>query len=144
MSNHLVVMDVIADFAAPLSAIVTAEMLGLPTSDHEQLKAWSADFAEMLGNFQHNPDRAMRVRRSLEDMVAYFREAIRLQKQNSRKGLIYYLLTRLDLGRKNNQHVAFGWSAHCCFGAPLARLEGQVAFATLLGRLPTINLLSIA
>src|SRR6516162_5145884 len=48
-------MDVIADFAAPLPAIVTAEMLGVPTSDHVRLKSWSADFAEMLGNYQHNP-----------------------------------------------------------------------------------------
>src|SRR6185437_7793309 len=50
-------MDLIGDFAAPLPAIVTAELLGVPTSDHVQLKDWSADFAEMLGNFQHNPDR---------------------------------------------------------------------------------------
>src|SRR5580704_16299274 len=55
-------MDFIADFAAPLPAIVTAEMLGVPISDHLQLKRWSADFAEMLGNFQHNPNRASRVR----------------------------------------------------------------------------------
>src|SRR4029077_8657089 len=33
-------MDVIADFAAPLPAIVTAEMLGVPTADHEKLKSW--------------------------------------------------------------------------------------------------------
>ena len=38
-------MDVINDFAAPLPAIVTAEMLGVPTSDCDQLKNWSADFA---------------------------------------------------------------------------------------------------
>src|SRR3989440_2298612 len=43
-------MDVIADLAEPLPAIVTAEMLGVPTSDHVKLKMWSADFAEMLGN----------------------------------------------------------------------------------------------
>ena len=54
-------MDVIADFAEPLPAIVTAEMLGVPVSDHPQLKDWSADFAEMLGNFQHNPERYPRV-----------------------------------------------------------------------------------
>ncbi len=60
-------MDLIADFAAPLPAIVTAEMLGVPVADHEQLKDWSADFAEMLGNFQHNPDRFPRVLRSLEN-----------------------------------------------------------------------------
>ena len=41
-------MDVIADFAAPLPAIVTAEMLGVPTSDHLQLKKWSADFEPAL------------------------------------------------------------------------------------------------
>jgi pimeloyl-[acyl-carrier protein] synthase len=37
--------DVIDGLAAPLPAIVTAEMLGVPISDHEQLKNWSADFA---------------------------------------------------------------------------------------------------
>ena len=47
----------ISDFAEPLPAIVTAELLGVPTRDHPQLKEWSATFAEMLGNFQHNPDR---------------------------------------------------------------------------------------
>ena len=50
-------MDLIADFASPAPAIVTAELLGVPVADHAQLKDWSADFAEMLGNFQHNPDR---------------------------------------------------------------------------------------
>jgi pimeloyl-[acyl-carrier protein] synthase len=42
---------------------------------------------------------------------------------------------RLDLVRDNNRHVAFGWAAHFCFGAALARLEGQIAFNTLLRRL---------
>jgi pimeloyl-[acyl-carrier protein] synthase len=51
-------MDVIADFANPLPAIVTAELFGVPVEDHQKLKDWSTDFAEMLGNFQHNPDRA--------------------------------------------------------------------------------------
>src|SRR5882724_6341197 len=36
-------MDVINDLAAPLPAIVTAEMLGVPTSDCDNLKSWSAD-----------------------------------------------------------------------------------------------------
>jgi cytochrome P450 len=49
---------------------------------------------------------------------------------------------RLDLLRPDNRHVAFGWAAHFCFGAPLARMEAQIAFATLLKRLPSIRLAS--
>src|SRR2546423_1406912 len=66
-------MDVMADVADPLPAIVTAEMLGLPTTDWPQLTEWSTDFAEALGNLQHNPDHAQRTLQSLQDMCDYFR-----------------------------------------------------------------------
>jgi hypothetical protein len=42
---------------------------------------------------------------------------------------------RLDLLRPDNRHLAFGWAAHFCFGAPVARMEGQIAFNLLLRRL---------
>ncbi len=245
-------MDLIADFASPAPAIVTAELLGVPVEDHQQLKEWSADFAEMLGNFQHNPDRFPRILRSVENMCSYFRSAMQEQRVNPRDGLVSAMMTadvdgakltedeiianlivtmvggqetttnligngmltllrnpavmerlradsslmpsaieellryespsqhtarlapedvemggkgirkrqaviavmgaanrdperfpepdRLDIERKDNRHVAFGWAAHFCFGAALARMEGQIAFETILRRLPNLAL----
>lgn len=46
----------------------------------------------------------------------------------------------LDLYRDTGQHVAFGYGIHHCLGAPLARLEGEIAFHTLLGRFPDLAL----
>jgi cytochrome P450 len=245
------VMDVIAN---PLPAIVTAEMFGMPSEDHRKLKDWSQDFAEMLGNFQHNPGRATRVLASVEAMTTYFREAVRRQATDPTEGLINALATavvdgdrlteeevvanvivtmvggqetttnlignglltllrhpdelqrlredlsimpsaveellryespsqhtarlarsdvelggrvikkrdaviavmgaanrdperfpdpdRLDLCRPDNRHVAFAWASHFCFGAPLARLEGQIVLSTMLRRLPRIELMA--
>ena len=42
---------------------------------------------------------------------------------------------RLDLERSDNRHLAFGWAAHFCFGASLARVEAQVVFEALLALL---------
>ena len=47
---------------------------------------------------------------------------------------------RFDVGRQNNRHVAFGWGIHFCLGAPLARIEAQIAVKTLLDRLPNLRL----
>ena len=244
-------MDVIGDLAEPLPAIVTAEMLGVPIEDREQLKSWSADFAEMLGNFQHNPERAPRMLRTVHDMTAYFSDAIRQQRFVPRDGLVSSLMTaevdgdrltedeivatcivtmvggqetttnligngvltilrnvaelkrlrsdlsllpsaveemlryespsqhtgrlaptdrelggktirrgqavmavmaaanrdperfpdpdRFDICRQDNRHLAFGYAAHFCFGAALARIEAHEAFEGMLQRMPDLR-----
>lgn len=245
-------MDLLADFAEPLPAIVTAELLGVPVEDHVNLKAWSVTFAEMLGNFQHNPDRLPGVHHALACLGDYFQKAIEQQRKSPREGLIHTLMTsevegdrltddevvancivtmvggletttnligngmlsllrypeqlarlrsnpeimpaaveellrfespsqhtarlapedvtlgdkkirkrqaviavmaagnrdperfsdpdHLNFDRPNNHHLAFGWGAHFCFGAPLARAEGHIAFETLLQRFPVLEM----
>jgi hypothetical protein len=245
-------LDIIRDLAEPLPAIVTAEMLGVPLSDRLQLKAWSADFAEMLGNFQHNPEHAPRMLRAVQDMTVYFRDTIRRQKDHPQEGLVHSLMTaevdgdrlteeevvansivtmvggqetttnligngvltmlrnpgevkrlqedlslipsaveemlryespsqhtgrlaaqdvelggrlikkgqavmavmaaanrdperfsdpdRFDVARTDNRHLAFGYAAHFCFGAALARVEAQEVFGAIIRRLPGLEL----
>ena len=48
----------------------------------------------------------------------------------------------LDITRNPNPHLAFGYGTHFCLGAPLARLEAQIAIQTLLQQMDNIQLAS--
>ncbi len=118
--------DIVADLAAPMPAIVTAEMLGVPVSDHEKLKQWSIDFAEILGNFQHQPDRVARVAASVRDMTEYFRAAIRQQETDPHEGLVHSLVqAEVDGVRLTEEEII----ANCI----LTMIGGQETSTNLIG-----------
>ncbi|MCZ6557423.1 MAG: cytochrome P450 [SAR324 cluster bacterium] len=47
----------------------------------------------------------------------------------------------LDVARQDNRHLAFAFGIHFCLGAPLARMEARIAFATLFQRFSNLTLL---
>lgn len=47
---------------------------------------------------------------------------------------------RLDIGRKPNNHLAFGQGAHACSGMNVARMEGRIAIGRLFARYPAMAL----
>jgi len=53
---------------------------------------------------------------------------------------VYAEADRFDITREAQPHVSFGGGQHICIGAPLARLEAQVALTKLLQRYPNLTL----
>jgi cytochrome P450 len=243
-------LEVIGDFAAPLPAIVIAELLGVPAEDHRTFKQWSSELIALapladparLGEVQQKLDRildylrgiiaerrqaprddlisamiaAQEERDALTDhellatsnllliaghetttnligngLLALLRHPGELERLRAEPGLVRsaveellrfdspvqatgrvatedvelggervgkgaLLLTvigaanrdpeafadpdRLDVGRGDNHHLSFGFGTHFCLGAPLARLEGEIAFRALLDRFPRLEL----
>lgn len=244
-------LDVISDFAAPLPAIVIAELLGVPAEDHRKFKTWASELVAGLGEIsfrarrersgpaaeklfgylatiiaarrekpeddlisalvlaqeEHDaltdsellsttnlllvaghetttnligngllallrePDELAKLRASLDLMPTAIEELLRfdgpvqatvrvttedleLGGERIEKGSLVMIgigaanhdpavfdePERLDVTRDPNPHLGFGFGAHFCLGAPLARLEGEIAIRALLERYPHMEL----
>jgi cytochrome P450 len=243
-------MDVMADLAAPLPAIVIAELLGVPAEDHTRFKAWSTELVTLVGDAFGGPGE--RFESVLRRILDYLRGVIAERRRDPRDDLISAMIAaqeerdalsdaellatsnllllaghetttnligngllallrhpaelerlraepeclrpgieellrydspvqatarvaredlelggarlaagalvvcgigaanrdpevfpepdRLDVARADNRHLSFGLGAHFCLGAPLARLEGEIAFRALLERFPALAL----
>lgn len=80
--------NVLANYAEPLPAMITTDLIGLPIEDWRRLKRWSDDFADLIGNFHQSPDDAGAVARSLAEFEAYLETEIAAQRAAPRDGLI--------------------------------------------------------
>ena len=80
--------NVLENYAEPLPAMITTDLIGLPIEDWRRLKRWSDDFADLIGNFHQDPDAAQAVARSLAEFEAYLAVQIAAQRETPRDGLI--------------------------------------------------------
>jgi len=245
-------LELMAQLACPLPAIVIAELLGVPAEDWPRFRQWAAEMIAVTGNvLSSGPDPA-RIRKGLDPLQAYLRDIIASRRKAPREDLISALIAaqedrdalsddellatcvivliagyetttnligngilalllhpdelsrlraepelmksaieemlrydspvqatvrvvtqdseiggktlrkgalaicgigaanrdpeafpdpdRFDVDRRDNHHLSFGFGAHFCLGAPLARLEGEIAIRALLERFPTLAL----
>jgi pimeloyl-[acyl-carrier protein] synthase len=81
-------IEMIADFASPLPAIMTCRLMGVPVEDHAQIGRWVTDLAEVHGNFQHHPARVSEVLKSLDDFKNYLAAHMAELRSSPNDGLI--------------------------------------------------------
>ena len=105
-ANAVTPLAVVRQDQLVVEHLVTEELLGVSTADRLALKTWSEDFAEMLGNFQHNPEHAPKMLQTVEEMTGYFRDAVRDITAHPREGLIHSLITaEIDGDRLTEEEV---------------------------------------
>jgi cytochrome P450 len=86
-------LDFIADVAFPLPAMVIGGMLGVPSSDLEQVRAWSRQISDFVGGSRSGAD-AARAGDGLLQACEYFRTSIRRHRETAGDGA--FLATLLE------------------------------------------------
>jgi len=110
-------MDLIVDFVNPFPAIVLATLLGLPVSDSNQLKIWATDVSELIGNFEHNPDRIKQLVKSLEEIRDYLTLKITAQRSELREGALSALVAAdVDGARLSEEEIVANAILICAGG----------------------------
>jgi len=110
-------MDLIGDFAGPFPTRVLAALMGLPDSDCEKLKNWTGDVVELIGNFEHNPDRIKLLMSSLEEIRLYLTEKIREYPSSLGEGVLTALLSaEVDGARLTEEEIVANAILICAGG----------------------------
>src|SRR5437667_123872 len=160
-------MDVIADLALPVPATVICEMLGVPVADRDRFTVWTSKATLGLASQFLPPETLAEVQAAGMSLATYFDGPIILTPrvlhadvEFGRKTLpkdtkVWGMLAaadrdpavfpepdRFDIARRPNDHLAFGGGPHFCLGAHLAKLEGEIAIASLVTRFADLRLVS--
>ena len=91
-------LDILMDFAYPLSVIVIAELMGVPTEDRAQFKRWSDDVVATLGGAFGASDLVERGAQSGRELADYFRDVIADRRRQPKEDLVSVLVAGADRG----------------------------------------------
>ncbi|MEU7864382.1 cytochrome P450 [Nonomuraea sp. NPDC049141] len=156
--------DLVTEFAVPLPVQVICELLGVPSGDRHDFITWTDTMlwpGRQPDALRRQPDL---IKPAIEELLRFIGPGIvnlRYANKDLRLGEVLIHEGQkvvLDLDSANADprvfgddpnldphrdaiaHVQFGHGIHHCIGAPLARLEGQVAIGTIIQRFPELRL----
>jgi cytochrome P450 len=92
-------MDLVSDFAAPLPAIVIADLLGIPAADHDRFRAWSDDLVQILDPFSGREGLAP-PKRATRELAAYFQPLLADRRRAPRDDLLSAMIAAEEDGEK--------------------------------------------
>jgi len=142
-------LDLIADFAGPLPALVIMDMLGVPAGELPRVKRLSDDMALFIGSARATPGKYAVAQAATHEMAAFFRDLIRERRAAPRQDLLSDLVAVEDAGDRlgedelvatcilllfaghetTTNHIANGILALLRFPAEMARLRETPALA---------------